>query len=145
MAHTKVYVKQFIREGVEVEIYYLKTGILFSWNFLVFGHNLSFGILYQMTKRYPSYMAQTLQPCLLMYHITNFFFPHDEVSTPITQKGQVAEIWKKPLTTSKYFPSRILRRRKFINSYVQSMHLPVFTMFGSKSLTNSLKSCNYFH
>ena len=45
VAHTKVYVKRFIREGLEVEICYLKTGILFFWHFLVFGHNLSFVIL----------------------------------------------------------------------------------------------------
>ena len=33
VAHTKGYVKQFIREGVEVKIYYLKSGILFFWHF----------------------------------------------------------------------------------------------------------------
>ena len=45
VTHTKGYVKQFIREGVEVKIYYLKSGILFFWHFSVFGNNLYFGIL----------------------------------------------------------------------------------------------------
>ena len=37
VTHTKGYVKPFIRDGVEVEIYYLESGILFFWYFQSLG------------------------------------------------------------------------------------------------------------
>ena len=40
LARTKGYVKRSIIEGVEVETYYIKTGILFFWHFSVLGNNL---------------------------------------------------------------------------------------------------------
>ena len=54
VTHTKGYVKKCIRYGVEVEISYLESGILFFWNFSDFGHNLSLGILTEMTTNNPS-------------------------------------------------------------------------------------------
>ena len=45
MENTKYDVKLFIRNGIEVEISYLKFGILFFWNFSVLGNKLSLGIL----------------------------------------------------------------------------------------------------
>ena len=33
MTHTKGYVKPFLKDGVEVEISYIESGILFFWHF----------------------------------------------------------------------------------------------------------------